>query len=96
MGMPERRLVRRYRGVEGLNELDAESYAEAVEAVYELVRDGCQYRRAIRIALAQARRRASQKKAGAASSAGARGELAAAAPPAVPPGAAPGTAPYRR
>ncbi len=53
--------VKRSGIVEAVNRLDEVGFAEAVELAYELVRDGCDYRRAIRIAVAQASQRAQQR-----------------------------------
>ncbi len=47
----------RHRVIEAVNKLDPAGFAELVDLAYELVRAGCEYRRAIRIAVAQARRR---------------------------------------
>lgn len=54
--------VKRSGIVEAVNRLDEVSFAEAVELAYELVREGCDYRRAIRLAVAQANQRAQQRR----------------------------------
>lgn len=46
--------VKSFRLNEEVSALDEQSFTEAVNIACELVRDGCDYRRAIRIAIAQA------------------------------------------